>query len=221
VESIAISLPCPRAPAARHKRVTHHAFIRDCPDGFHASGHAHSVLAHGAHARRHTPATRSYVATESITSSFRSRCSGRGITSWRSAANAPNEYQNAVTILGAFGSCNGGLDQPPVRLVSAGVNPIYLAPAHRSPASRAGAWRIPVESIAISPPCSRALAARHRRVTHNAFIRDCPDGFHASGPAHSGLAHHAHARRYTPATAILLATQPSFHLSGRAAWGVG
>jgi hypothetical protein len=32
------------------------------------------------------------------------------LTSWRLAANAPDEYQNAMTILGAFGSCNGGLD---------------------------------------------------------------------------------------------------------------
>jgi hypothetical protein len=29
--------------------------------------------------------------------------------SWRSAANAPDEYQNAIRIVGAFASCNGVL----------------------------------------------------------------------------------------------------------------
>ena len=36
------------------------------------------------------------------------RC-GCGLTSWRSAANAPDRYQIAATIVGAFVSCNGGL----------------------------------------------------------------------------------------------------------------
>jgi hypothetical protein len=31
------------------------------------------------------------------------------LTSWRSAANAPDEYPIPMTILGAFGSCNGVL----------------------------------------------------------------------------------------------------------------
>jgi len=35
--------------------------------------------------------------------------SGRGLTSWRSAANAPDDDQDAITIIGAFVSCNGGL----------------------------------------------------------------------------------------------------------------
>jgi hypothetical protein len=88
-----------------------------------------------------------------------------------------------------------------------------------SPASRAGAWRIPVESLAISLPRARALVAHHRRVMHNAFIRDKPDGFYASGPAHSIPAHHAHAGRHTPATAISLATQPiNSSCSSRCSW---
>jgi hypothetical protein len=33
--------------------------------------------------------------------------SGGGLTTWRSAANAPDEYQNPMTIVGAFVSCNG------------------------------------------------------------------------------------------------------------------
>jgi hypothetical protein len=32
-----------------------------------------------------------------------------GLTTWRSAASAPHESQNAITILGAFVSCNGVL----------------------------------------------------------------------------------------------------------------
>ena len=32
-----------------------------------------------------------------------------GLTSWRSAANARDEDQNAITLLGAFVGCNGGL----------------------------------------------------------------------------------------------------------------
>jgi len=32
-----------------------------------------------------------------------------GLTSWRSAANAPDEYQGAMIMLGAFVSCNGML----------------------------------------------------------------------------------------------------------------
>ncbi|MBA2684036.1 MAG: hypothetical protein H0U66_06070 [Gemmatimonadaceae bacterium] len=32
-----------------------------------------------------------------------------GLTSWRSAANAPDDDQNANTIVGAFDCCNGGL----------------------------------------------------------------------------------------------------------------
>ena len=40
---------------------------------------------------------------------LRSHVSRSGLTSWRSAANAPDEYQNAMTIVGAFVCCNGGL----------------------------------------------------------------------------------------------------------------
>jgi hypothetical protein len=32
---------------------------------------------------------------------------GGGLTTWRSAANAPDGVQNALMMVGAFGSCNG------------------------------------------------------------------------------------------------------------------
>jgi hypothetical protein len=43
------------------------------------------------------------------------RCGG--ITTWRSAANAPDGIQNASIMLGAFVSCNGGLGAAARRLV--------------------------------------------------------------------------------------------------------
>jgi hypothetical protein len=99
----------PRAPAARHRRVPRSAFSRESLYGVAASGPAHSVLAHRAHAERNAPAARSSLATKFISSSCRSRCSGRGITSWRSAANAPDGYQIEYMMVGAFVSCNGVL----------------------------------------------------------------------------------------------------------------
>jgi len=46
--------------------------------------------------------------------------SGRGLTSWRSAANAPDKYQSAVTIVGAFDSCNGVLGRRKLEASTAG-----------------------------------------------------------------------------------------------------
>ena len=64
----------------------------------------------------------------------------RGLTSWRSAANAPDEYQDVMTIDGAFVCCNGMLDRPLHRSAKHPGNPgasfCRLAQAHR-----AGAWR--------------------------------------------------------------------------------
>jgi hypothetical protein len=34
---------------------------------------------------------------------------GCGLTTWRSAANAPDEYLNSMIMLGAFVCCNGVL----------------------------------------------------------------------------------------------------------------
>ena len=77
---------------------------------------------------------------------------GRGLTSWRSAANAPDEYQNASTIVGAFGSCNGVLDRPPV----------WSANGHGNPGA------------SLLPPRSRALRRRVALISRNHSRSRCP-----------------------------------------------
>jgi hypothetical protein len=165
-------------------------FNRDVLYDFHASSpRALDPWAH-AQALGNAPATPNSVATPYITTSLGLRCWWRGITSWRSAANAPDEYQNACTILGAFVCCNGMLDRPPCTTTKCRETPGAYA-CHLPRAHRAGALR-PTRRINRDrgcPPGAQRTGAGAWRPSGR-INRDLV-GLSACTPAHPALAHRA------------------------------
>jgi hypothetical protein len=185
--------PTPR-DGDKHRRV---AIIRKIQSGSRCRPRAHSsARCPHASSRKHRPPAAHHTRRERP-QTLRSSTVGRGLTSWRSAANAPDgilliddgwcvrQLQRRVRPAACYESFHASES----RYLDLALRPLRPAQA------RGGyPWNQPRSRCPARAPAALVQARGAPRLLSESVLH----ATHASGHAHSILAHHAHARSTTP-----------------------